>query len=194
MLRSSSRLVETVPAWRFIPPCHGVLSPARTNSVKKMTIARRGRYYFTAAATAGASSSPVQSSLFHDRSHHCGVCYLSTSTTDLTATTTNETLLSTDGVAGRPIDFDIPSKIEGHESQIVTVTLEPGNVLRAESGALMYMTEGCQMQTTTDGGLSAGFSRYLTGQNVFISDFTYEGADHTTGQVTLGTDFTIKCH
>ena len=45
-----------------------------------------------------------------------------------------ETRLSKDGVAGRPIDFDTQSKIEGNESQIVTITLEPGQVLRAESG------------------------------------------------------------
>lgn len=46
---------------------------------------------------------------------------------------------SSDGVVGTPINFDINSKIEGNESQIVTVALEPGQVLRAESGAMMYM-------------------------------------------------------
>jgi uncharacterized protein (AIM24 family) len=95
-------------------------------------------------------------------------------------------------VAGRPIDFDAQSKIEGNESQIVTITLEPGQVLRAESGALMYMTHGVQMNTTTGGGLSAGFSRMLTGQNLFISDYTYEGEPGTMGQVALGTDFPSK--
>ena len=50
-----------------------------------------------------------------------------------------ESRLSRDGVAGRPIDFDTQAKIEGNESQIVTITLEPGQVLRAESGAMMYM-------------------------------------------------------
>jgi hypothetical protein len=34
----------------------------------------------------------------------------------------------------RPIDFDVQSKVEGNESQIVTVTLEPNQILRAESG------------------------------------------------------------
>ena len=46
---------------------------------------------------------------------------------------------SKDGVVGKPIDFDVNSKIEGNESQIVTITLEPNQVLRAESGAMMYM-------------------------------------------------------
>lgn len=56
---------------------------------------------------------------------------------------------SRDGVVGHPIDFDINSRVEGNESQIVTVTLEPGQVLRAESGAMMYMTNGVEMNTTT---------------------------------------------
>jgi len=99
---------------------------------------------------------------------------------------------SKDGVIGIPIDFDVQSRIEGNESQIVTITLEPGQVLRAESGAMMYMTEGVVMNTTTGGGLSDGFKRMLTGQNFFISDYTYTGPEGTTGQVALGTDFPSK--
>ena len=43
---------------------------------------------------------------------------------------------------------------------------------------------------STRGGLSAGFSRMLTGQNFFISDYTYQGPDK--GYVALGTDFPSK--
>jgi uncharacterized protein (TIGR00266 family) len=99
---------------------------------------------------------------------------------------------SRDGVVGNPIDFDVNSKIEGNESQIVTVELEPGQVLRAESGAMMYMTNGVTMNTTTGGGLSEGFRRMMTGQNFFISDYTYEGEPGTKGVVALGTDFPSK--
>jgi uncharacterized protein (AIM24 family) len=99
---------------------------------------------------------------------------------------------SKDGVVGHPIDFDVSSKIEGNESQIVTIELEPGQVLRAESGAMMYMTNGVTMNTTTGGGLSEGFRRMMTGQNFFISDYTYEGEPGTTGTVALGTDFPSK--
>jgi uncharacterized protein (AIM24 family) len=103
-----------------------------------------------------------------------------------------DALTSSDGVVGRPIDFDIASSIEGKESQIVTVRLEPGQVLRAESGAMMYMTHGVNMNTTSGGGLSAGFQRFLTGQNVFISDYTYDGSKGQYGFVALGTDFPSK--
>jgi uncharacterized protein (TIGR00266 family) len=103
-----------------------------------------------------------------------------------------DTRTSKDGVVGRSIDFDIAAKIEGNESQIVTIQLEPGQVLRAESGAMMYMTDKVTMNTTTGGGMSTGFQRMLTGQNFFISDYTYEGEPGTTGTVALGTDFPSK--
>lgn len=103
-----------------------------------------------------------------------------------------DALTSSDGVVGVPIDFDTSSSIEGKESQIVTIRLEKDQVLRAESGAMMYMTDGIQMNTTTGGGLSAGFKRMLTGQNVFISDYTYDGSNGPCGYVALGTDFPSK--
>jgi uncharacterized protein (TIGR00266 family) len=93
---------------------------------------------------------------------------------------------------GIPIDFDTASKIVGNESQIAVIELEPGQILRAESGAMMYMTDGVEMSTTTGGGLSAGFKRMLTGQNFFISDYTYNGPEGTRGTVALGTDFPSK--
>lgn len=99
---------------------------------------------------------------------------------------------SSDGVVGTPIDFDVAAKIEGHESQIVNITLKPGQVLRAESGAMMYMTEGVRMETTAGGGISSGFQRMLTGQNFFVSDYTYAGDAATTGTLALGTDFPSK--
>lgn len=55
-----------------------------------------------------------------------------------------ESGLSKDGVAGRRIDFDTQSKIEGNENQIVTVTLEPGQVLRAESGGRCLRRAGIE--------------------------------------------------
>jgi uncharacterized protein (AIM24 family) len=42
------------------------------------------------------------------------------------------------------------------------------------------------------GGLSSGFKRMLTGQNFFISDYTYQGEPGTKGTVALGTDFPSK--
>ena len=40
------------------------------------------------------------------------------------------------------IDFTAASKIEGEESHIATITLHPGEILRAESGSMIFMTDG----------------------------------------------------
>lgn len=51
---------------------------------------------------------------------------------------------TTENLPSIPIDFDIASKIEGEESQVATIELRPGETLRAESGAMLYMTEGVE--------------------------------------------------
>ena len=65
------------------------------------------------------------------------------------------------------IDFTIL----GDDMQLVEVELDPGEGVRAEAGAMMYMNEGIQMQTGADGGLFGGFKRMLTGESFFITTF-----------------------
>ena len=88
-----------------------------------------------------------------------------------------------------PIDFDVAAKIQGEESHIATIELRPGEVLRAESGAMVFMTEGVEMDTKME-GFSAAFARSMTGQNVFLTDYRYLGSE--SGTVCLGTDFPSK--
>ncbi len=62
-----------------------------------------------------------------------------------------------------PIDFRTASQISGEESQILEVHLRPNQMLRAESGAMLYMTEGVTMETSMglsggSGGMSTGFT------------------------------------
>lgn len=57
---------------------------------------------------------------------------------------------------------------------------------------MMYMSQGVNMNTTTGGGLGAGLKRALTGQKMFISDYTYDGSGGPFGIVALGTDFPSK--
>ena len=96
-----------------------------------------------------------------------------------------------------PIDYTTSSQISGEESQILEVQLLPNQMLRAESGAMLYMTEGVQMQTSmglgggNSGGLATGLTRMMTGQNLMISDFTYT-KEKGSGTVALGTDFPAK--
>jgi Mitochondrial biogenesis AIM24 len=68
-----------------------------------------------------------------------------------------------DNLPAKLIDFQASSKIEGEESHIATVNLGPGETLRAEAGAMLFMTHGIVMDTTLSGASSA-FSRMMTGR------------------------------
>jgi uncharacterized protein (TIGR00266 family) len=147
-------------------------------AVRDLVLAKPPQFsslYFT------ASSSPIYA-----------IRSLSSVATTSPSAAVAESKTSSDGVVGIPINFDEAAQIRGKESQIAVIELEPGQVLRAESGAMMYMTDGVEMSTTTGGGLSSGFQRMLTGQNFFISDYTYNGPPGTKGVVALGTDFPSK--
>lgn len=66
--------------------------------------------------------------------------------------------------------------IHGEEMQLVEIELDPGEGVRAEAGAMMYMGDGIAMQTGTGGGIFAGFKRMLTGEGFFITSFVHEGS------------------
>lgn len=65
----------------------------------------------------------------------------------------------------------IDYKIYGDDMQMVEVELDPGEAVRGEIGAMMYMEAGIVMQTTTGGGMFSGFKRMVTGESFFISTF-----------------------
>jgi len=69
------------------------------------------------------------------------------------------------------IDF----KIIGDDMQLVEITLDPGEGVRAEAGAMMFMESGIEMQTNTDGGIFRGFKRMITGESFFITTFLNSG-------------------
>ncbi|GJQ63991.1 MAG: TIGR00266 family protein [Melioribacteraceae bacterium] len=61
--------------------------------------------------------------------------------------------------------------IHGDDMQLVEVELDPGEGVRAEAGAMMYMDYGIEMETSTGGGLLKGFKRAFTGESFFITNF-----------------------
>lgn len=95
-----------------------------------------------------------------------------------------------ENLPSEPIDFSVSAKIEGQESQVAIVTLRPGERLRAESASMLFMTKDVEMSTSIKGASSA-FQRMMTGQNVFLTEFTYSG-EKGEGTVGLGTDFPAK--
>ncbi len=72
---------------------------------------------------------------------------------------------------------EINHKIYGDDMQLVEVELDAGEAVRAEAGAMMYMEEGIEMQTSTGGGIFKGFKRMITGESFFITTFLNTARD-----------------
>lgn len=70
----------------------------------------------------------------------------------------------------------IDYKIYGDDMQIVEIELDPNEGVRAEAGAMLYMEDGIEMQTSTGGGIFKGFKRMITGESFFITTFIYHGS------------------
>jgi uncharacterized protein (TIGR00266 family) len=69
----------------------------------------------------------------------------------------------------------IDYKIFGDDMQAIEIELDPGEGVRAETGAMLYMENGIEMQTSTGGGMFSGFKRMLTGDSFFITTFLNNG-------------------
>ncbi len=81
---------------------------------------------------------------------------------------------------------EIEYEIFGDDMQFVEVTLDPGEVVVAEAGGMMYMTDGIVMQTvfgdpsrnqsqTLVGKLFEAGKRVLTGESLFLTTFGASG-------------------
>jgi len=71
----------------------------------------------------------------------------------------------------------IDYKIYGDDMQLVEVELDPGEGVRAEAGAMCFVEDGIEMQTSTGGGVLKGLSRMITGESFFITTFLNNGRD-----------------
>lgn len=79
---------------------------------------------------------------------------------------------------------DIDYQITGDDMQFVEVGLDPGEVVIAEAGAMMYMTDGVEMETVFgDASQETGFlgkllkagKRLVTGESLFLTTFAASG-------------------
>lgn len=64
-------------------------------------------------------------------------------------------------------------RILGDDMQMVEIELDPGQEVRAEAGAMLFMEEGIEMETGV-GGILGGLKRLVTGENFFITSFINE--------------------
>src|SRR5262245_8944201 len=66
----------------------------------------------------------------------------------------------------------VTHEIVGDDMQAVILTLAPGAEVRAEAGAMMYMTDSIEMDSKMDGGFLGGLKRrFLAGESFFITYF-----------------------
>ena len=88
--------------------------------------------------------------------------------------------------SGRSSD-EIDYEIFGEEMQYVEITLDPGEMVTAEAGAMMYMTSGIRMETVFGdpsarqqqgflGKVMTAGKRLVTGESLFITTFTNSAA------------------
>ena len=66
----------------------------------------------------------------------------------------------------------ITHEIIGDDMQAVVLTMASGEEVRAEAGAMMYMTDGITMDARMQGGIMAGLKRkLLAGESLFLTFF-----------------------
>jgi uncharacterized protein (TIGR00266 family) len=65
----------------------------------------------------------------------------------------------------------ISYRIDGTTMQVITIELEPGEVIYSESGGMSWMTGNVEMKTHSGGGLGRMVRRAISGESLFITDF-----------------------
>jgi uncharacterized protein (TIGR00266 family) len=83
----------------------------------------------------------------------------------------------------------ISYRIDGTTLQVVTIELEPGEVIYSESGGMSWMTGNMGMSTHSGGGLGKMFKRALSGESLFITDFF---VNQGRGTVAFASEFPGK--
>ena len=72
-------------------------------------------------------------------------------------------------------------EIKGGSFPIVICTLQQGETMKNETGAMAFMTSGMKMDTNTGGGLLKGLGRALSGDTIFLNYFTAESNNEQVG-------------
>lgn len=77
-------------------------------------------------------------------------------------------------------------EIEGGNLPVVVCYPEGGQTLCTESGAMSWMSPNMQMETNTGGGLKKVFGRMLSGESIFMNEFTAIGG---MGMIAFASSF-----
>lgn len=77
-------------------------------------------------------------------------------------------------------------EIEGENLPVVICHLDPDQTLCTESGAMSWMSPNIKMETNTGGGLKKVFGRMLSGESIFMNEFTAQGGN---GMIAFASSF-----
>ena len=77
-------------------------------------------------------------------------------------------------------------EIEGGNLPVVICYPEAGQTLCTESGAMSWMSPNMRMDTNSGGGLKKAFGRLLSGESIFMNEYTAQGG---TGMIAFASSF-----
>lgn len=77
-------------------------------------------------------------------------------------------------------------EIEGGNLPVVICYPEANQTLVTESGSMSWMSPNMRMETNTGGGLKKVFGRLISGESVFMNEYTAEG---TKGMIAFASSF-----
>ncbi|MBC7259387.1 MAG: TIGR00266 family protein [Chloroflexi bacterium] len=83
----------------------------------------------------------------------------------------------------------ISYRIDGTIMQVVSIQLEPGEVIYSESGGMSWMSANVEMRTHSGGGLGKMLKRAVAGESLFITDFF---VNNGRGIVSFASEFPGK--
>ncbi len=67
-------------------------------------------------------------------------------------------------------------EIRGTVMPSVEVRLQTGETIYTESGGMSWMSDGISMDTNMKGGLLSGLKRMVSGESLFLTDYTCDAA------------------
>lgn len=74
-------------------------------------------------------------------------------------------------------------RIEGTPFPVVICTLNAGEVMSCQKGAMAWMSPNMQMSTNAGGGIGKMFSRAISGESIFQNKYTPQGG---MGEISFG--------
>lgn len=77
-------------------------------------------------------------------------------------------------------------EIEGDSLPVVICYPEAGQTLCSESGAMSWMSTNMKMNTTSGGGLKKALGRMISGESLFLNEYTAEGG---RGMIAFASSF-----